>query len=212
MEPENPFQLMLLLIALPLIGAGIGWLTNRVAIQMLFRPRRPCRFLGMTFQGLIPRRQGEMARKVGEIVERDLFNQHLIKEQIQAIELQPYLEGLARTLVRERLAPKLKQIPLVGNLINERALASFEQMAMESLEGETGPLLDKVATEVEQRIAVRKIVEDRIHAFEMDQLERLVRDLAREEFRRIELLGALLGFIIGCIQVLLLWGPQLLLQ
>ena len=32
-------ELLLYFIAFPLIGAAIGWLTNRLAIQMLFAPR-----------------------------------------------------------------------------------------------------------------------------------------------------------------------------
>lgn len=44
----------LLLILTPLITAGIGWLTNWVAIQMLFHPRVPMRVFFWKWQGLTP--------------------------------------------------------------------------------------------------------------------------------------------------------------
>lgn len=197
--PET-WQNLFFLIAFPLIGAGIGWLTNRLAIQMLFRPRKPLHLFGMNFQGLIPRRQSELAIRVGEIVENELFNQHLIRNEIRKMDLQPYLERLASNVVWDRIGPRLKQIPLLGNLVNDTLLYQLHKIALESLSRETEPLLEEVSSEVERKIAVRKIVEEKIHSFDLDQLERLVRSLAHTEFRRIELLGAVIGFIVGLVQ------------
>ena len=45
----------------PFVGAFIGWLTNYVAIKMLFRPREPWYILGFPMQGVMPRRQRDLA-------------------------------------------------------------------------------------------------------------------------------------------------------
>ncbi|NPV27094.1 MAG: DUF445 family protein [Firmicutes bacterium] len=52
-------------IAIPLISALIGWLTNVIAIRLLFRPVEPIKLplLNYELQGLIPRRQAEIAKK-----------------------------------------------------------------------------------------------------------------------------------------------------
>lgn len=197
--PEST-QIIIYLIAFPLVGACIGWLTNRLAIQMLFRPRKAIRFPGIRIQGLIPRRQSELATRVGEIVEKELFNRHLIREEIRKIDLQPYLDELATNIVWDRLAPRLRQIPLLGSFVNDKLLYNLNKLALESLTIETEPLLEKVSMEVEERIAVRKIVEEKIQAFDLEQLESLVRQLAQKEFRSIEILGGVIGFIIGLIQ------------
>ena len=196
-------------MAFPLIGAGIGWLTNRLAIQMLFRPRKPVRFFWWKFQGLIPRRQAELATRVAEIVETELFNQHLIRNEISKMDLRPHLEQLATNIVWDRLAPKLRAIPLLGSFVNDKLLYNLNKMALESLIGETEPLLEKVSMEVEKHIAVRKIVEEKIHSFDLDQLEGIVRSLAQKEFRSIEILGAVIGFVVGLIQCVLLVLAQL---
>ena len=57
-------------------------------------------------------------------------------------------------------------------------------------------------------IAVRRIVEEKIHAFDLDQLESIVRKLAHREFRSIEILGAVIGFVVGLVQ----WGILVLTQ
>jgi len=209
MDIPETWQIAFLLLAFPLIGAGIGWLTNRLAIQMLFRPRTPRKFLFWTFQGLIPRRQGEMAVRVGEIVETDLFNQHLIREEIRKMDLHPHLQQLATNIVWDRLAPRLRAIPILGNLVNDKLLYNLNKIALESIVGETEPLLEKVSMEVEKQIAVRKIVEEKIHAFDLDQLEDIVRKLAQQEFRSIEILGAVIGFMVGLLQSVLMVLAQL---
>lgn len=194
---------LVFLIALPLIGAAIGWLTNRLAIQMLFRPRAPIRFAGLTLQGLIPRRQKELAQRIGELVEAELFQQHLIRSEIRKIDIQPYVEELAASIVWERLGPRLRQVPLLGSLVNDKLLASLHAMALESLAEETEPLLDKVATAAERHIKIRHIVEERVRGFDLVQLETLVRQLAKKEFQAIELLGGVIGFVLGLLQALL---------
>jgi uncharacterized membrane protein YheB (UPF0754 family) len=196
-------QSLVFLIALPLIGAGIGWLTNRLAIQMLFRPRKPVRFLGLKFQGLIPRRQEELAKRIGELVEAELFQQHLIRAEIRKINIEPYVEDLAASIVWDRIGPRLRQLPLLGSFVNDKLLATLHTMANESLKEETGPLIDKVATAAEKHIKIRHIVEDRVRGFDLVQLESLVRELAKKEFRSIELLGAVIGFVLGLLQGLL---------
>lgn len=60
-------------IVIPLIGAFIGWITNVLAIRLLFRPHRPFQFLFWTFQGLIPKRRAEIAANVARVVDKDLL-------------------------------------------------------------------------------------------------------------------------------------------
>lgn len=55
----------------PLLGAFIGYVTNDIAIRMLFRPLRPWRVLGVRLPltpGVIPAKRGELAQKIGEMV------------------------------------------------------------------------------------------------------------------------------------------------
>jgi uncharacterized membrane protein YheB (UPF0754 family) len=198
-----------LLLTLPLIGGLIGWLTNRLAIQMLFRPRKPWRIGPWAFQGLIPRRQGDLAVRTGQIVEQQILQQHVLQAELRRLDLKPYLGRLTERLVRQHLASKLRDIPLLGTFINDRLLAMLERMALESLEAELPALMDELAAQAEQHIAIGRIVEERVRGLDLDTLERVVRELARREFRAIEWLGGVLGLLIGCVQALLLlagWG------
>ncbi|MGB0792332.1 MAG: DUF445 domain-containing protein [Opitutales bacterium] len=197
---------MHLLLLTPFLTAAIGWLTNWVAIQMLFHPRQPRRLLWIQWQGLIPRRQQQLAAEAAEIIEREILQQHMILHEIKKVELGPYLQEAAHKLVWDRIGPQLQSIPLLGSFINDSALARFEVIAKEAIQAEAAPLIEKVATEFEASVDLKQMIEDNIAAFDLARLETIVNQVAQREFRTIERLGAVLGFLIGIVQVALLWA------
>ena len=56
---------------------------------------------------------------------------------------------------------------------------------------------------LEENIDVEKLVRDKVEAFSSDKLEQILFSIMKKEFRFIEIIGAILGFIIGCFQVCL---------
>ncbi|HZI52754.1 MAG TPA: DUF445 family protein, partial [Chitinophagaceae bacterium] len=70
------------LILIPLISAFIGWFTNWIAIKMLFHPREPKKILGITFQGIFPKRQKVFAQKLGKLVSNELLSFSEIEQKI----------------------------------------------------------------------------------------------------------------------------------
>jgi uncharacterized membrane protein YheB (UPF0754 family) len=192
-----------LLLCTPILTALIGWLTNKVAIDMLFHPRKQIRFLGFRFQGLIPKRQKELAAEAAELIERELMQQHVVLQQIRGIDLDPYLNSTAKTLVWQRIAPRLRAMPLLGNFVSDKILANLEQLAAEEMKREAGPLMERIALQFESDFHVRDIVTRNIESFDLDRLEQVVRAIAKREFRTIEYMGALLGGLVGCVQLAL---------
>ena len=72
-------------IATPLIGAVIGYVTNWIAVKMLFRPRKEIRVFGKRLPftpGVIPRGQGRLARAVGNVVETQLLTPEYLGEKL----------------------------------------------------------------------------------------------------------------------------------
>nr|WP_303243860.1 DUF445 family protein [uncultured Cellulosilyticum sp.] len=78
-----------LLIA-PLLGGVIGYITNGIAIKMLFRPLKPVYVFGKQLPftpGLIPKEKTRIARSVGNVISKELLNKEvfakvLLKEEI----------------------------------------------------------------------------------------------------------------------------------
>ena len=56
----------------------------------------------------------------------------------------------------------------------------------------------ELSDQLENNLDVREIVRKKVLAFSSDKLEQLLFELMKKEFRFIELVGAVLGFTIGC--------------
>jgi len=68
-------------------------------------------------------------------------------------------------------------------------------------------LIDKLSSELEEELDVHRIVEEKVAAFSSDKLEEILFSIMRQEFKFVEMVGAVLGFLIGVAQVLLLSLP-----
>lgn len=70
----------------PLLGALIGYVTNYIAIRMLFRPLRPWRILGVRLPltpGIIPSKRGELAQRMGEMVGSHLLTADDVRKTLE---------------------------------------------------------------------------------------------------------------------------------
>jgi uncharacterized membrane protein YheB (UPF0754 family) len=65
---------------LPAGGLIVGYLTNWIAIKIIFEPKRPIKFLGMTIQGMFLKRQDEVSRVYSDIIEDKLMTSENITE------------------------------------------------------------------------------------------------------------------------------------
>ncbi|MGF1531822.1 MAG: DUF445 domain-containing protein [Puniceicoccaceae bacterium] len=190
-----------LVVLLPLIAAGIGWLTNRLAIRFIFRPKEPVGLLGFKFQGLLPRRKKDLADKVSQTVAQSILPAELIGEQIRKLDLNSYTKGLADRLVNEVLVNRLQKVPLVSALLGPSTLEQLKAWVEKELEREAGVLLEKVGQDAAERIDFAGLMRERIEAFDNSVLEAIVRKVANKEFRAIEWWGFFIGLVVGFIQV-----------
>jgi uncharacterized membrane protein YheB (UPF0754 family) len=68
------------------VGAAIGYITNAVAIKMLFRPLKEIRLLGIRVPftpGILPRQRHKLAENIGAIVEQQLLTPEIVAERLR---------------------------------------------------------------------------------------------------------------------------------
>ena len=83
----------------PLLGALIGYVTNRIAIKMLFRPLNPKRLFGVHIPltpGVIPRNRYDLARTIARMVSEQLLSPQALKEQLDTPEFRRNLTAWIR--------------------------------------------------------------------------------------------------------------------
>jgi len=196
----------LLLYLIPVISAAIGWLTNYVAVKMLFHPRKPINFGLFSLQGIFPKRQQQIAERLGKLVAQQLLSSDDLKDRL----LQPENVEALHVAVEDQITAYLnktlpKKYPLVALFISGKTKEKLQAEIVKEIKALTPGLLVKVVNRFEESIDVEQIVSEKVSQFPAERLEELLHQLLKKEFRFIELVGAILGFFIGCLQLLLLY-------
>lgn len=124
----------------PLVGAFIGYLTNKIAIRMLFRPLHPWRLWGLRIPftpGVIPAKRGELAINIGEMVGDHLLTS---KEIGQALEQQAFqnhlyhlIEGRGNMLAQRNFGSPASLVPKGYQGYFDIAVKSMSYHAQEAL-------------------------------------------------------------------------------
>lgn len=190
-------------ITVPLIGAFIGWITNWLAIKMLFRPRQPVEVLGFTFQGIFPKNKPRIANKLGEIVQRDLINFTDIKDRLKDPDaLKNFEEEIAQRVdvaIRERI----ERSPILDVIVPDQLISSVHKTIVEEIGKNLPNVIDSSLTKIEQKLDIHQLVKNKVEAFSDEKLENLLLDITSKEFTFIEIIGGVLGLLIGIIQMLI---------
>jgi len=193
------------LLVMGLIGAWIGWITNVAAIKLLFRPYRACRMpvTDWTLQGLIPRRRKEIAAALGEVISRELITGQDVAQSLARQDIKEKIAWKVRRLVQERVKDRLPSVvPLsMRNTLAQYAGRTLYQETFAFLDNPQQILSEKELEDVREEI--RKIVEEKVFGFDVEQLEKIACRLASRELRHIEMMGGILGFVIGLVQGLI---------
>ena len=191
-------------ITIPAIGALIGWSTNWLAVRMIFRPIRPVRFLGLRIQGLVGRRQQELAAAIGRVVGNHLVEHKDVVQSLNELDL----AGVLGRVLDTGLAPKIRELrslPLIGGFLTEERVADIRTALVKGVMEHKQAVLDEIERGLEKGLHVPQLVERKVASFAIEKLEALILEVASRELRAIEVLGGVLGGLIGLLQVGFLW-------
>ncbi len=193
------------LILIPLIAGAIGWVTNKVAVLMLFHPKEPVRFLGLTIQGIFPKRQLDIAERMGEMVAEDLLSHHDIKQRVFTEDNIGKVKEALLVKLEKYLEHDLKeQYPIVSTFfIGSKARARIKEKVLSEIDQAVIDLQDNFEQYLSERVNVKEMVVEKIAGLDLDEVNDLMTTVMKNELQFIEWVGATLGFIIGLIQVLL---------
>ena len=190
------------IIAIPLISAGIGYMTNVVAIRLLFWPKKPIRIVYFELYGLLPKRQAEIASKLGQLVEEQLLSIDDLFERIDTPETYSRLSSELSHMVRRKLYALLPRI--IPGKVSALIVDNLDRILQQETPAIFKQLLATGRDYLNEEVQIKQIVENRVMALDLDELEMMIRGVSGTEIRFIELLGGILGFIIGLVQLLII--------
>lgn len=190
---------------LPLIAALTGYITNYIAIKMLFHPREKVKILFLEVQGIFPKRQKTLAEKLGKIVAEELFSVEDVKASLQkpgnAEEVTAVVDARLNDFLDNRLG---EAMPMLAMFMNDELKLKIKTTLEAELQLILPELIDRFVSKIEEEVDVERTVYEKVVGFSTDKLEDILYSIMSKEFKFIEILGGILGFIIGLVQIAIL--------
>jgi uncharacterized membrane protein YheB (UPF0754 family) len=190
------------LILIPVISAFIGWFTNWIAIKMLFHPREPKKILGISFQGIFPKRQKVLAANLGKLVSDEFLSFTEIEQMISNPEnlkhIMPSMENHIDHFLRVKLADEM---PVISMFIGDKTINRMKTVFMQEIQELFPKVMKQYASNLKNELDLEQIVYKKVTAFSSDKLEEMLYQIMSKEFRFVEILGGVIGFLIGLLQV-----------
>lgn len=188
------------LFILALIGALIGWMTNVIAIKLMFRPIEPIGLKGTRWviQGLIPKRKKEIAKTIGEVIRDELISMETIVDKV--------IEDMDKKQIVDMIKGKVisvaseKMPSLIPSMFKGLILQNVEAIIDENGEAMVIELGEKLSHRAIEAIDISQMVEDQINGYDFEKIEEIVLKIAKTELKHIEILGGVIGFFIGILQ------------
>jgi uncharacterized membrane protein YheB (UPF0754 family) len=187
---------------LTIVGGLIGWITNILAIKLLFRPITPVKIpiLNIEILGLIPKRKNEIAANIGEIISNELLSMDDILNQAlkssDGEDFNSYITDKIKNIINEKLniipMPfRMMASPYIDEILNKEVPIAINEIS------------DDLLLKAKEKVNIQQIVEEKINELDLVQLEDIIIKVAKKELKHIEILGLVLGAIIGLLQGIL---------
>jgi len=167
-------------LTVPFIGAFIGWLTNIIAIEMLFRPKVPIIIFGFRLPftpGLIP-------------ANRDKILKQTAKKIVSVIT--DTLSSKKQDSVQYKLF----------NKILDSHWASYVFMPPRKRKALYDSICKHLTADSNTMGYVENIIFQQLKEYDASELETSVRALSHHSLRGIKFIGALSGLVVGLIALL----------
>ncbi len=177
----------LILLLPPLVGAFVGFVTNVIAVELLFHPKKPIRILNFKFQGLVPARSKE-------IIERFMDS---LSEILSEKDFEFVIERAVTRSYKESLKNRVQN----GWFSIIERYTDLPKKIDEWIESNLISYIKEIVTKnISKNVDIREFVMKKAEEISDEQIEDLFKRFAKKELRFIEISGAIIGFIIGSIQ------------
>ncbi|MGD8608566.1 MAG: DUF445 family protein [Myxococcales bacterium] len=193
---------------LPAAGFVVGYLTNWIAIKLVFAPREPIRVGPIIVQGLFHKRQNEVAEAFGRTVATRVLNaDNIVKTVMQS-------EGADRMneIIERRVGELIDQYashPLAVVLIPEPERAALRADLLERIEAEWPKPGGFFHTFAGESVDLDGELERRMKALDRESYEGVLRPAFQQDEWKLIAAGAVLGTVAGILQLVYIFGDAM---
>lgn len=192
---------------LPVGGALVGYLTNVMAIKMIFEPKQPKKVGPFTLHGLFFRRQDEIAAEQGVLIADEIFCPEKVIEGILKGPSSDKLFGL----IGKHLKTYIDEYsgyakPLVLLTVGTERYIATKERAVEQTIAHLEHSLTHLHDYTKEAMDVENTVIDKVKNLSPEQFEAMIRPIFEEDEWIMTLGGGVLGLAVGLFQFFIVFS------
>jgi uncharacterized membrane protein YheB (UPF0754 family) len=185
--------------------AFIGWITNVVAIKMLFRPYERITLIGpIGWQGILAREAHRFARDVADMVVEEFLTPRDLAKQIDPAAVRAALDPLLLEAVDAGLARFVDDLPATvkqSGLLSRGVLSVIRKQILDEMDRLGPEVRDFVCERIDPLVDLHGEIIKNLTGGNLARLENLIMTVSAKEFRWIEYYGAIFGAAIALVQI-----------
>ncbi|PQA49460.1 DUF445 domain-containing protein [Amnimonas aquatica] len=187
---------------LPAFGGFVGFFSDWIALQMMFRPLHPKKVLGFTWQGLFLKRQKEVAADYAALISKQLLT--------PANMMQELFRGAFADRIMELIHKNVKRTvdeqtgivrPLVVYAVGSQKYIEMKSVIAERIMAQMPETMKHVESYAEDAMDVRNTLVERMQGLSSEEFEGMLRPAFKEDEWSLIIVGAVLGFLVGEMQI-----------
>lgn len=192
---------------LPLGGLLVGYLTNWIAIKIIFEPKQPTRVGIFTIQGMFLKRQKEVSKVYSEIIEKRLLN----PENITHAVLQGSGSGQLLELIELHVNDAIERYVSVAQPYFALGVGSsdyfkMKELAVRRLFEDSDKFLRYASEYAADALAIGEDLRLKMEALTPEEFEGVLRPAYKQDEWKLIVVGALLGMAAGFAQLLFIFN------
>lgn len=191
---------------MPAFGFAVGFISDYVALNMLFRPQQPKKYLGVVrFQGLLHAQREKITRDYAKILAEDLFSPEILFDAVLNGPSSDKLFSLVSKEVGVAIDAQtgLAQ-PLVTLAVGTERYRALKDTVVELVLERLPTTLHEAQDYAMSVIDLEGTIVDKMGQLTNEQYESILRPVFKDDEPLMIAVGAILGGIVGEIQVLII--------
>ena len=186
------------LLLFPPDGGLIGSTTNYIAVKMLFRPHKPIGIGPLKIQGVLPKRRNDISTSIAATVEEELISIKDLTVILKNLDLGTEIDGMVDDFFKSSdYEGKSEILSKINVTINAYMRSKVKKSLNKNKEG----LITDFIRRIEDEVDFKDIIEKKIDGYDLNQLENIVMRVSSNELRYITIIGGVLGFMVGLVQM-----------
>ena len=187
---------------LPAFGGFVGFFSDWMALQMMFRPLQPKKIMGFTVQGLFIKRQNEVAGDYAALISKQLLTSgNMMEELFTGTHSDNVIELVGRHVKKEidQQAGIVK--PLVVYAMGGQKYQSLKEQVAVRIMAQLPNTMKYIESYAEDAMDIRNTLVTRMQQLTPEEFEGMLRPAFKEDEWTLIIVGAVLGFLVGEMQI-----------